>query len=250
MWAWACEGHTWGPRTRAATFPDALAAGMGQRVQVTPERQRWRSVQWCSQQNPLSGYPVVVGDPSVVVQADEDAFTVAVHIAGQDMRPGCRTDRVPDALWDAEALPLHPWAWQVLPDRTAVRASWGVSQDDLIVGCLNPSWARLVFTHVVREAAQPGVQVRALSEPSELVGCDLAVVMAGWASTHEARWSGVPYLAVNLGRRDQVHRANCDVPVMLEAVSRLKGTPSLPDDLRPSAPDHREQFHDLITRRA
>lgn len=244
--AWACEGHTWGPRRRAATFPDGLAVGMGPRAKVTPEGQRWRSVQWCRQHNPMAGIPVVVGDPSVVGQADEHAFTVAVQIGGQDPTPGCLQDRQPAAVWDAEALPLHPWAWMALPDRAAVRRSWGASQDDLIVGCLDPSWAPIIFSVNVRQAAPPGVIVRTIREPEELVGCDYAVVSAGWASTHEARWSGVDHWAVNLGRRDMPVRASTDMAGMLAAVSLIRGKPDLPDDLRPRVPDHREQFIDLV----
>lgn len=240
-WAYACEGHTHGPRRRAGAFPDAVAVGIGPRVAVLADGQRWRSVEWCKP-GPLAGFAAVAGDPSVCVLADPDAYVLAVCIGGQDRTAGCHSSRKPDAVWDAEALPLHPWAGAQFRSRRTVRDAWRVQNDQLVIGALAPTWGPHVFHTAIQAAVQPGVLVRRITDATELVGCDLAVVAAGWATTWEARWSGVPYQAVDLGRRDHPVRANATMTSMLAVCHAVERRPDLSDDLVPTAPDHREAF--------
>lgn len=248
MIAYACEGLTWGPRVRAHAICASIAGtvlGMGPRVRPPScgsEAMPYRSVRWC-EGSPFKGFDVAVGDPSVVALAPPEVFTVAVFIGGQVWQPACATEgRPPDAAWDAEAHPLHPWAGRVLPSRGEVRErhGWGAKP---VVACLNPSWASGLLTSLARQGAQmSGVHVASVVDPADLVGADLAVVAAGWATTLEARACGVPYLSVDLHRRDHPHRANADPNAVVRVVAQIAHGAGLPDELRPHVPDWREAF--------
>lgn len=247
--AWACEGRSWGPRARAATFPEATAVGVGPRARVLDPDQTWRSVRWC-EPSPLRSFTVVAGDPGVAALADPGALSIGVQIGGQDPTPACLQSRQVDVMWDCEAFPLHRWAGAVLPSRGSVRASWEVEPEQIVVGYMPPSWAPRIFD-AVRAAVPKGVIARRLIEPEAMVGCDLLVVAAGWATTFEARWSGVPHFAVNLGRRDHPVRANAELASALSLIgSGVRRVVDLPDELVPQVPDHREQFLDLAFARA
>lgn len=252
MIAYACEGLTWGPRVRATAVCSSIAGtvlGMGPKV-IAPSCREvtapYRSVRYC-EGRPFKGFEVVVGDPSVVMLAPPEVFTVAVFIGGQVWQPACATDgRAPDAAWDAEAMPLHPWAGVKLPSRGEVREreGWG---DKPVVGVLDPSWASGLLTAVARQGAEmSGVHVATVVDPADLVGADLAVVAAGWATTLEARVCGVPYLSVDLHRRDHPHRANADPNKLVRTVASITRGAGLPDDLRPTMPDWREAFASFV----
>lgn len=216
--------------------------GMGQRARVLADEQKWRSVRWC-EPNPLRGFTVVAGDPSVAALADDGAFSIAVGIAGQDPTPACLSGRQTSASWDCESFPLHRWAGALLPTRGAVRDAWQVEPADIVVGYMPPSWANMIFDRVRVAAEHAGAKAKRLSVPEQMVGCDLVVVAAGWATTWEARWSGVPYFAIDLGRRDHPQRANVTLPGAVDLIARgVRRVVDLSDEHTPTVPDHREEF--------
>lgn len=221
------------------------AVGQGPKTPVL-DGMTWRSIgSWC-RGNPLSGFEVVVGDPSVVVLAEPDALTVAVAIGGQDRTASCGSARRPDVVWDAERAPLHPWGGRTdLPTRAEVRERWARDgwRGEPLVSVLAPSWARTALVRLVREHASPGHSVVVSSRPEDFAGADLVVCSAGWGPVWEARWSRVPYVAVHLGDRDHDVRATArphDLAGLLAGVVPV----DLPDDHRPVAPDYRP---DLLT---
>jgi hypothetical protein len=201
----------------------------------------WRSVEWC-RGNPLEGFDVVVGDPSVVVLAPAEALTVAVAIGGQDPTGSCGSTREPEFVWDCERFPLHPWGgrteWRT---RSEVRARIGA--EGPTIGVLPISWARDVLVALADGAAPSGSQVVALTDPEDLVGVDLAVVSAGWAPVLEAAACGVPYVAVDLGQRDHPVRASGTVEACAIAIRERGGIEAdLDDDHVPMLPDFRPSF--------
>lgn len=244
MIGYACEGMTWGPRQRAASVSDLidLAVGQGPKAPVL-NGVPWRSVRWC-EGRPLSGLSVVIGDPAVAVLADRGATVIAVRIDGQNCVPDCMARREPDAWWDAETNPLHPWAGMTLPSRGEVRARWSVDRPQIV--CLSPSWSPLLLTRVAEQGAHRGVQVRTITDPTDLIGADLAVVSAGWGSVAEVKACGVPYLAVDLGKRDHPVRANAKPRDVVALVLQMRRGADLPDDLRPVMKDTRREFRDFV----
>jgi len=114
------------------------------------------------------------------------------------------------STWDLDAMPIHPWAWKHLPTRAAVRHGWGVDDDQLVIGTLSPATRRNVLenalTDVIPERALH-VRLGGWGCSHQMVGCDLVVASAGWASSWEARWSGVPHCLVDVGGPDQPKRA-------------------------------------------
>lgn len=244
--AYACEANTWGPRRRASSFEADgwTAVGSGQKLDLLGSM-KWRSVRWC-EGSPLEGFEVVVGDPSVVVLAPPETMTVAVAIGAQDPRGSCGATREPDYIWDCERFPLHPWGgrtdWE---SRGEVRARIGA--EGPTIGVLPISWAPYVLPALADGAAPSGSQVFVTSNPEDLVGVDLAVVAAGWAPVLEAAASGVPYVAVNLGRRDHPLRASGTVEECAVMIRELGGTEAnLPDDLVPMLPDFRPSFRSEV----
>lgn len=254
MIGYACEGLTWGPRVRAnavCALPSIAGTVLGMGPKITPPSCRttlmpYRSVRYC-EGRPFNGFDVVIGDPAVVMLAPPDVFTVAVHIVNQVWHPACATEgRAPDAAWDAEAMPLHPWAGRQLPSRGEVRERHGWGERP-VVACVDPSWAPGLLTAVARQGAEMSrAHVATVADPADLVGADLAVVAAGWATLWEARACGVPYLTVNLHRRDHEARANTDPNGLVRAVASIVRGAQLPDDLRPTMPDHREAFASFV----
>lgn len=246
MIAYACEGTTWGPRRRAAVLGgEMVAVGQGARAPTLSHDQRWRSVQWCSG-SPLAGFDVVAGDPGVCVLAEPSSYVLAVTIFGQSFDPSCHCDRQPDAWWDAETKPLHGWAGQVLPTRGEVRDHWGCL-DVPVVCVIEPSWGGKMLGPHVRAVVQPGVFVRTLTDARDLIGADFVIVAAGWSTTYEARWSGVPYMAVDFGMRDHPRRATG----RLRDALRIAAMVDRAADLSPShtfdVPDHREEFRAALS---
>jgi len=88
--------------------------------------------------------------------------------------------------------------------------------------------------------------VRTVTDPADLVGADLAVVSAGWASVMEARACGVPYLAVDLGKRDHPIRANAKPKDVVAMVLQMRRAANLSDDARPVMADNRAEFRDFV----
>lgn len=248
MIVYACEGTTWGPHRRAASLADVVDVAMGM-GKATPalEGVRWRSVNlWCSGDH-LRGASMVIGDPSAATLAPAGAKVVAVWMPGQGRKPCCPrvVAHEPDAWWNVEERPLHPWAGRTdLATRGEVRARWEAHGPQVV--CLSPSWAPRLLADVARKAAHPGVTVRATTNACDLIGADLAVVAAGWSTVAEVRACGVPYLAVDLGAADHRYRANAQPRDVLTGVAVLRACADLDDDARPVMPDHRAEFRDLL----
>lgn len=250
--AYACEANTWGPRRRASTFahdPRFTAVGTGTKVALLGPM-KWRSVSWCKG-SPLDGFDVVLGDPSCAALAPPDVPSIGVAIGGQDHSPSCGGSRELEALWDAEKFPLHPWGGRTdLPSREEVRSKLDPQVlDGPIIGVLPVSWARNLLIEVVREARPRHASSFILNNPEAMIGCDLVVCAAGWAPVLEARASGVPYAAVDLGRRDHWVRRTHDVRGASEAVYRVEKV-DLDPERRPWLPDYSEALLGWVEARA
>jgi hypothetical protein len=199
---------------------------------------------WCKGSR-SGGFDVVVGDPSSqsLPRSPGDQAAIEVRILGS-----CRSDRELEAVWDAEAMPIHPWGGRLdLPSRGEVRGKLDpFLLTGPIVGVLPVSWARNLLIEIVREARPRHASGMILSGPEGMIGCDLVVCAAGWGPVLEARASGVPYVAVDLKRRDHWLRATHDVRGASEAVQRVERFEDLDDDSRPWLPDFSGALLDLV----
>jgi len=245
--AWLAEGATWGPLTRAVAV---LAPGNPSRVEgvvlahrtaldnepLTLEGVRWRHVDCCTPDEQM---------PDLLAQTAADVIVADWcwrNVAAADGRPYIVVGMHGAGTWDLDSQPVHPWAWQLLPTRETVRSSWGVG-DAPVVGTLSP-WSRVnVIENALRDVLPDyrHVHLSGWGCSRWMVGCDLVVASAGWGSSWEARWSGVPFCLVDVGGPDQPLRATHTYDEAREAVRQL--TPALlPGEHRANPPDHVTEF--------
>lgn len=211
---------------------------------LTLERVPWRHVDCCTPGEHM---------PDVLAQTAADVI-VADHcwrnVAAADGRPYVVVGMHGAGTWDLDSHPVHPWAWQLLPDRATVRASWGVEEDRPVVGTLSPWSRRNVLENQLRGAIPDHalhVHLDGWGCSRQMVGCDLVVASAGWASSWEARWSGVPHALVDVGGPDQPQRATHTYEQARELVAQLTPTP-LPGGHRAYPPDHVTPFVAALSR--
>lgn len=253
--AWLAEGATWGPLTRAVAV---LAPGAPHLLEgvvlahrtaldnepLTLEHVKWRHVDCCTPGEQM-------GD--VLAQTAADVIVADWcwrDLAAADGRPYLTVGMHGEGDWDLDSKPIHPWAWQLLPDRETVRRSWGVGPSVPVVGVLSP-WSRryVLENHLRNGLPDEYVSLSGWGCSRYMVGCDLVVASAGWASSWEARWSGIPHVLVNVGAKDQMPRATHTYDEAVEAVAKLESA-QLPGWHRVDAPDHVTEFVHTLHRLA
>jgi len=242
--AWLCEAPTWGPAMRALAVlgpgTDVEGVVLGQRSEVDnevliAERVPFVHVGCCgddSMEHHLARTEadVLVADACWAPLAAADGrpyITLGMHGAGE---------------WDLDSMPLHPWTWQALPRRVDVRALFDVPEDVPVVAIMSNATRVNVIENAVARWAPSHAVVVSLHGPfvaRRMVGADLVVTSAGWASSWEARWSGVPYVLVDVGGPDQPRRATHTFDEAREAVSAVT--------LADLSPGHTAQPEDHVT---
>lgn len=155
-------------------------------------------------------------------------FGIAVTIQGQARIARYGEGRPPDALWDGEARPLHPWAADP-PEarRTAQGLLSGAGRPILAV--LDQSHTPGVLWGVCSEHADEGWQLARLSgwgADRLIAGADLLVCSAGWSQVLQARAARVPYVAVEQHGADQWTRAHCTLAELAGVVANLRPEPA------------------------
>lgn len=250
--AWLAEAKSWGPLTRAVAV---LGGGspvdgvvIGQRSVFDNEPLDAERVPWvqafCCEQGPGMQWHLDHLDVDVIVsdmchaplaEADGRPFiTLGMHGAGH---------------WDLDAMPLHPWEWQALPRRVDVRALWGMSPSTPVVVAMSNHIAPDNIEHRIRDSVPDGALLVSLHEwgsARRMVGADLVVCTAGWSSSWEARWSGVPACVLDIGGPDQAPRATHTLEEAREAVRNVQCV-DLPADHTAERPDHLRDFHSVLT---
>lgn len=234
--AYLCEGETWGPRVRARAVVSRLGG-----VAVAEGTPRppldglpYRSVRWCDPEA-FDGLDLVVGDWSCVAMRPAGVHGVAVTIAGQQHVARYGRGRPPDALWDGEARPLHPWATEPLPTRRGAREATAGHLPALVV--LDQSTTPGVLYDVCVRHAAPGWEIVRLDGWGEdvwIVGADLLVTTGGWSQVAQAKAARVPYVAVEQQSADQWTRAHCTLAELPTVIANIEPAyASLPDGWRP-----------------
>lgn len=212
MFAYLCEGETWGPRVRARAVVSRLGGVAVANGAPRPplEGLPYRDVSWLDPAA-FDGLDVVAGDWSCVAMRPEGVYGVAVTIAGQARIARYGQGRPPDALWDCETRPLHPWATEPLPARQEAQGLLCVDGRPTLA-VLDQSTTPGVLFDVCRRHADPGWQVYRLDgwgADRLIVGADLLVTTGGWSQVCQARAARVPYIAVEQMSADQWTRAHC-----------------------------------------
>lgn len=250
---WLAEGYTWGPLTRAvAVLGAARQSGhvLAQRSiednePLVEERIPFVHAECCgamTMQNLLAGSvaDVVIADmcwARLALASGQPYVILGMHGAG---------------TWDLDAQPIHPWAWQPLPRRKDVRLFFDVDDETPVVAVLSPKRMGNVIENVVRPHIPEHARLVSLTgvgAARRMVGADLVLASAGWASTWEARWSGVPYALVDVGGRDQASRATHSWAGLTEAVKHVR-VADLPPEHTASPDDHVTEFDAVLRRLA
>lgn len=138
----------------------------------------------------------------------------------------------PDCDWNVDELPLHPWAYGLTRTRAEVRSEWGVPDSTPVVACMSPTHMRNTMENTVKDSLPPGallVSLQKWGDAPKMVGADLIVTSAGWASSVEARWSGVPHCLLGLGAPDQPTRVTHSRSEAAALVAHVEPA-NLPDD--------------------
>lgn len=222
---WLADPHSWGPLTRAVSVL-GITGGvvLSQRTpqQFAPldyERIAWRAAGCCAPDGPQQALAELDAD---VLVADPAWWEFASH----DRRPTIRLGFAgAGADWDLDAAPIHPWAWWPLPTRAEVRAAWGVAPSVPVVATMSPSTIGDYVELRVADAIPAGahhVRMTSWRDSLQFVGADLVVCSAGWASSVEARWSGVPYALLSTGVPDQIPRGTHTLGQAYDAVKALE----------------------------
>lgn len=233
--AYLCEGDTWGPRVRARAVVSRLGGiALGEGNPRPPlEGLPYRAVRW-SDPETFDGLDLVVGDWSCVAMRPPGVYGIAVTIAGQAHHARYGQGRPPDALWDAESKPLHPWATEPLPSRTEARRILGPGRRPSLV-VLDQSHTPGVLFNVCREHAR-GWQVFTLDQWGAdrlIVGADLLVTTGGWSQVAQARAARIPYLAVEQHSADQWTRSHCTLAELPTVIANIEPRHAqLPDGWR------------------
>jgi hypothetical protein len=238
MIGWLAAPTTQGPLTRALavlhdTEGQVLSMQRGVWATLDAYSIPHSTVPCCDELRPPARW--VAELPSEVLVADRSWWDLAVA----DGRPLLRVGFAPDEPdWDLDAGPIHPWAWQNLPTRAAVRDGWGVPPGTPVVACMSNWQYKRVIEHRVADAVPANARLVSLRGPNaahQFVGADLVVTTAGWASSWEARWSGVPHCLLDVGGPDGLSRVTHDIAEAREAVANVR-LAELPGDHRPPPP--------------
>jgi hypothetical protein len=179
------------------------------------------------------------GDESLSTQLDALDFDVIVadwqswEIARDDGRPvmtiGFAHRRDEGLGWDLDEMPLHPWGNESCLRQTSpimrrreMRRRLGIGEHELVVMTMSsttyPGSVESRLGEVVEcadgrsfFAYRTDVRHVVAETALEFFAADLVVTNAGWATSTEARWSGVPHVLLMLGGLDQPARACGDV---------------------------------------
>lgn len=237
--AYLCEGETWGPRVRARAVVSRLGGiALAEGTPRPPlEGLPYESICW-TDPHILDGYDLVVGDWSCVAMRPPDVYGVAVTIAGQQHVARYGQGRPPDALWDGETRPLHPWATEPLHSRREARIRlgewWRVPP---VMAVLDQSTTPGVLFNVCQQHAARGWRVVTLNgwgADRLIVGADLLVTTGGWSQVAQAKAARVPYVAVEQQSADQWTRAHCTLAELATVIANIAPAhATLPDDWRP-----------------
>jgi len=239
--AWLADAPTFGPLVRAravALHPDVE----GTVISCRADFEDLAAVASCiSVSNQREGLVALAQlDPDVVV-ADWQWWRNAPRaIAGGVVRVGFAHREGTE--WDLDLAPLHPWG--AAPPRTTrtertrprVLTMSPRSQPGIIEAIAGPAIAAADVEHVIADERNGGVQMR---------DADLVVTSAGWSSSWEARWSGVPHFLCRTNDTDQWLRAtDGSVAEMVTQAGVLRGWSP------PAVPDHVPPFLDLLRLRS
>jgi hypothetical protein len=247
--AYAVEGTTWGPRVRARAVLDRLGGvAVGTGVPQPPlEGYPYRRVHW-TDPDALEGFELVVGDWSAVAMRPRGVRGIAVTIAGQTLRARVGEPNPPDAEWDAELRPLHPWATASLPNRKVSRETFQAGRRPLLM-VLDQTFTPGVLLEQAAMYAR-GWQVVGLQgwgADRWIAGADLLLTTGGWSQTVQAKAARVPYLAVEMQAADHWTRAHCTLAELPGVLANLEPVHAeLADDWAPWLPDHLPEFAEFV----
>lgn len=222
---WLADPGSWGPMTRAQAVMQVAD------VTVLSPR-GWDPREW----GPLAPYSFQLhscgccGDQERQLAALEADVLVADpswwELADLDGRPWISLGWTGwGASWDLDLQPLHPWAYGLGVTRQGVREEWGTPPDCPVIACMSPSGMPHWIENRVRDVIPAGAQMVELTgvgAARQMLGADLVVCSAGWASSVEARWSGVPHILMNSGGPDQQPRITHELDEARELVGAVQ----------------------------
>lgn len=252
MIGWLADPLSWGPLTRALAVLThepgvVLSQGRGERqwLPLAGTGIGHVTVGCCGDDGPRSHLErldadVLVADPAWHERARADGRP-CITLGWTSMKA--------DADWNLDVGPLHPWAFGLPMNRGQARSLWGVTDSTPVVVVMSPSHLKGTMESSVRDARPPGgvlVSLKRWSEAPMMVGADLIVTSAGWASSVEAKWSGVPHCLIDLDGLDMASRITHDREAMRDAVRNAQCA-QLPLDWRGQPdPDPLDRFLQLV----
>jgi hypothetical protein len=191
--------------------------------------------------------------PTRVALAETEADVIVADwqswgIAQADGRPFVRIGFAhrSETLWDLDERPLHPSGRKPPePLRSDLRAALGLSGP--VVVSMSPLSQRGIIEGTIEAAARTldrHPEATLVVAPPENGGvlfraADLVVTSAGWSSSWEARWSGVPHFLVRTNDSDQWLRYSGGVEDLAKAVEAVV---EVEDWKLPEIPDHVPEF--------
>ena len=232
MIAWLADSGSWGPLTRAIAVlrhtPGFVVGYRAPRDWEPCDREGIGHVSF-----DCCGVPAarqLAELPADLLVADPSWWEVAVADGRPCVRLGWASSGAPD--WDLDAGPIHPWADGLPLTRGAVRELWGVGPETPVVATLSNRRYRNIIENRVADSVPEGARLVSLSgwgAAERMVGADLVVATAGWASSVECRWTGVPHCLLDVGGPDGWPRVTHTVDEARRAVAAVSPWPSPSD---------------------
>lgn len=246
--AWLADAPTFGPMVRAkAVFEHPEVKGT-----VLSWRQDFDGVEAVADVVSVTG--LHGSNPTREALAQVEADVIVSDWQNWEVARGDGRPWVPigfahrsETLWDLDEAPLHPWGANP-PEalRDELRGALGLSGP--VIATMSPRSQTGIIEGTIWEglARRPDVTLLRVPEWNGAVyfrAADLVVTSAGWSSSWEARWSGVPYFLVQTNSSDQTLRASGSTAEALRAVEAVE---VFEDWEVPEVPDHVPSFVDLL----